>query len=60
MLFMAIKCCADCVYGVSKTWTSYVECHRFPPLKDGFPTSPKDSWCGEFKAKEEYREGTDA
>lgn len=51
---MESRMCKTCVYAHPIKGSEWVECRRYPPVgasstRSGFPTSPEDAWCGEFK-----------
>lgn len=51
---MGNKSCINCEYAMPIKGSDWVECRRYPPVGStttysGFPTSPVDGWCGEFK-----------
>lgn len=51
---MESRSCATCTYAMPISGSDWVECRRNPPTnasttKSGFPTSPLDGWCGEYK-----------
>lgn len=53
---MEHRSCENCVFSFDIPYSDYVECRRMPPInatvtKTGFPTTPKDAWCGEFNKK---------
>jgi hypothetical protein len=51
---MESRSCAQCTYAMPIKGSDWVECRRYPPTgasttNTGFPTSPVNGWCGEYK-----------
>jgi hypothetical protein len=45
--------CSTCHFSKEIKGSDWVECRRYPPTGasssiSGFPTSPRDGWCGEY------------
>lgn len=45
---MSEACCRNCHY-----FLNGFECHRLPPLVNGWPQPDEYEWCGEWRLAEE-------
>lgn len=47
---MENESCSTCKFAEERRHYDVLFCHRFPPVEEQFPSTPRKAWCGEYVA----------